>query len=469
MKKGFIASYMHGIYDTAGERYSSIVRYFIPEMITAFFLYSLLQLIDVYFIGHLRSTSTYATQGVTNTLLHFILKVAEGVSVGALVLCGNFNGAKDFKKVGQALVETLWVTVIAGATIASVLYFGAYYIYLGLQVPDRIIELGLPFLQLRAVGVFFTFVYFGCVSFLRGIKDTQTPMRIFIAGGIAFVFFDYALIFGKFGFPELGLRGSALAGVIQYGVMMVAALGYIMYKSDMREKYGIGFFAPFKDRAMIKRLFQLSWPVVLDKATMAVSYIWLSAMLAPMGKLVLASFQAIKDLERVGFLPAVAFAQVITFLVSNDFGSGDIAAVKSNIKKVLLLASVFVLLIMGIFAMAPGFFLHFFDRKGAFSDFSASVFPVFAALIIFDVLQIILSGALRGAADVRAVMWVRTLVTIGFFFPSSYIVSHFVSFASLKVKFVCIYGLFYVGNAVMSMAYIYRFRNDLWQKKRLGQ
>ncbi len=465
MKKSFIASYIHGISDTAGERYGSIVRYFIPEVITAFFLYSLLQLIDVYFIGHLRSTSTYATQSATTTLLHFILKVAEGVSVGALVLCGNFNGAKDYKKVGQALVETLWVTVFAGAAIASVLYFGAYHIYSLLRVEDRIIELGLPFLKIRAIGVFFTFVYFGCVAFLRGIKDSKTPMRIFMLGGLAFVFFDYVLIFGKYGFPEMGLRGSALAGVIQYGVMMLAAFSFIFYRKDLREKYGIALFKPLTDKHMVARLIQLSWPVMLDKATMAVSYIWLTAMIAPMGKIVLASFSAIKDLERVGFLPAVAFAQVITFLVSNDFGSGNIEAVKSNIKKVLLLAIIFVLTIMGIFASSPSYFLHFFDRKGAFSDFSASVFPVFAVLIIFDVFQIVLSGALRGAADVRAVMWVRAVVTFGFFFPASYIVSHFITFSSLKVKFVSIYGLFYCGNALMSSAYIYRFRKDLWQKK----
>lgn len=236
MKRSLVASYLYGITDKAGERYSAILRYFVPELITAFFLYSLLSLIDIYFIGHLRSTSTYATQGVGNSLLHFIVKVAEGIAIGPLVLCGFYNGAQEFKRVGKALVESLWLSAIVGAVIALALYAGAPYILMLLGVDARMVHLGVPFLKIRAIGVFFTFLSFGLFSFFRGIKDTRTPMTLFIIGGAFFVFFDYALIFGAFGLPTLGLVGSALAAAIQYGVMVVAGFTYLLWRADLRSK-----------------------------------------------------------------------------------------------------------------------------------------------------------------------------------------------------------------------------------------
>ena len=72
-------------------QYSFITSFFVPEFITALVLYSIPLLIDARFIAYLQSTSAYATLGLTNTLLHFILKVAEGASVGILVITGQEN------------------------------------------------------------------------------------------------------------------------------------------------------------------------------------------------------------------------------------------------------------------------------------------------------------------------------------------------------------------------------------------
>lgn len=467
MKRGLIASYLHGISDTAGERYSAIMRYFIPEVITAFFLYSLLAMFDSKMIAGLRSTSTFATLGASNTLLHFIIKVAEGVSIGATVLCGHYNGSKNYEKVGRALIESLWVTVIVGATIASILFFGAHEIYRALGVPEKMIFLGVPFLRTRAIGVFFTFVYFACVAFLRGIKDTKTPMMIFILGGIMFMGADYALVHGHWGMPALGLRGSALAGVLQYAVMTIAVIAIIIARRDLRATYNIQFFRPLQEPAMLQRLFHLSWPAVLDKATMAVAYIWLGKMIAPLGTHALASFYAIKELERFAFLPANAFSQVITFLVSNNFGSGDVEAVKSNIKKVLLLACAIVMAIIAGIAIWPAPFVHFFDEKGAFTNFAASAFPFIAVFLIFDVIQIVLAGALRGAADAHAVMWVRLLVCGGFFFPLSYAINYYGVDLAPLTRFILVFSSFYIGPMLMTAAYVYRFRRDLWRKNKV--
>lgn len=464
MKKNLIASYLQGIRDenANSESYSTILRYFWPEFIAALALYSILNLLDARFIADLKSTTMYATLGVTNGLYHFIVKIAEGMSVGAVIICGQYNGAKKYTDVGAAFVQTFWMIAMIGICFAGFLYTAAPWIYVWYGATPNMVALGAPFLRLRAVGVLFMFLYFGCIAFLRGIKNTRTPMLIYMLGGIVFVFFDYVLIFGHFGFPKLGFFGSATASVIQYGLMFVVSLLVLIFNQNYR-KYSIKLIEPLRDFKLIKRFFMLSLPIVLDKATMAASYVWLGKMLATMGEASIATFTVVKDMDRVAFLPAIAFAQIITLLSSNNFGSGNIDGIKSNIKKVLFLANIGVAMILFVFYMWRVNFIGLFDQKGDFTATAASVFPFLAPLVFCDVFQIILSGALRGVSDVRTVMWTRLIVCTGLFAPVSYFITH-LAIDSLQVKFILIYVTFYLSNAIMSMVYINRFRSGKWLK-----
>ncbi|HEV2600675.1 MAG TPA: MATE family efflux transporter [Candidatus Babeliales bacterium] len=462
MKKGLMASYLDGIVDfTHGESYGRIMRYFLPEFVTALLLYSLPIWVDAYFISRLQSTSLYSTLGATNNLLHLILKIAEGVSVGTIILAGRHNGAGDFKAAGRTIRDAFWVTILLGVSFSSMLYFGAHYIY-SWYVPAELVDTGAAFLQLRAFGVFFMFVFFAFIGFLRGLKDARTPMCLYVVGSITFLLFDYLLIFGNYGFPEMGLYGSALASIIQYGLMLLLAM-VIVFCGKKYRKYSIELFSGLSDVSYWKELIKLSIPVIIDKAMMAIALVWLLRLIKSLGACGVASFCIIKDLERVALLPAVAFAQVITFLVSNDLGAKNWDGVKSNIKKILFLATIMVFTIIILFSCYTTFIVKFFDTRSEFTHVAAQVFPVLGFLVFFDVLQIILSGALRGLANVKVVMWVRFLVLSCYFFPVSYVMSQ-LAIDDPAVKIILIFGSYYTGNALMSFIYVNRFRGNDWKK-----
>jgi len=463
-KKPLVESYVKGICDEQhGESYFRIIRYFIPEFITAIVLYSMMYFYDAWLIAHLKSTSIYATLGVTNTLMHLVTKMAEGFSVATIIVAGQYNGKGELKRVGRTLVDAFWVTALTGGAVAALLYCGAQWIYTWYGVPDSLIELGTPYLKTRALAIFCMYVYFAFIGFLRGIKNTRVPMFIFIFGGIIFCFFDYVLIFGAWGFPSMKLQGSAMASVLQYASMMICSIVYIMCKKEYR-KYSFSLFTDLGKWDNIRHLLHLSWPVILDKSTLALAYIWLGAMLNPLGVKVIASYSVIKDLERFAIMPAAALAQVITFLVSNSYGNKDWEGIKTNIKKVIFTASFCVFSILLVFSLWPDFFIGIFDKKGDFTAFSAKIFPFLSILVFFDLLQLILAGALRGAADVKMVMFTRLAVVLFFFIPVSSLIAHMV-IESIALKFFLIYGSFYVGNAIMSVVYIYRFRGERWKIK----
>lgn len=464
MKTGPLPSFVSAIFtDTHGTSYRRIMAYFLPECITAFLLYSLPVLLDAFFIGSLKSTSTYATLGVTSTMIHFLIKVAEGVSVGTVVLSGVFNGVQEYKNVGRSARDAFWLNTFLGAVFGLMLYTGAQSIYSFYGVSERMVAIGIPYLRMQAVSLFFMFIALSFIGFLRGVKNTRVPMIIFMIGTFIFVLCDYLFIFGYAGFPALGLQGSALASIVRYVVMVICLVLYTFGYPENR-KYGIHLFSVFTDKSYIKRLLFLSIPVTLDKATMALAQLWLGKMICSMGTQGAAAFCVVKDMERFAILPAVAFAQVVTLLVSNDYGAHRWDAIQANVKKILLLSSVMVLSILALFALYPEFFIGMFDRKGSFTELAAYAFPFISVLGFFDLLQLILAGALRATGNVNLVMGVRFGIFAGFFIPLSYILAH-MPFAHQGFKFVLIYSSFYVGNMFMSLIFIRRLSGQKWKTK----
>jgi Na+-driven multidrug efflux pump len=181
-----------------------------------------------------------------------------------------------------------------------------------------------------------------------------------------------------------------------------------------------------------------------------------------MGGAGLAAFSVVKDLERFAFLPAVALAQVVTFLVSNDYSKQNWQGIKNNIKKIIFLASIMVFSLLIFMVLKPYYFISFFDKNGDFIDIAARALPLLSVLVFFDLLQLLLSGAMRGASNVKVVMYTRLAICFGYFIPVSYQLSR-MDFGSDVVKFVLLYGAFYIGNGLMSIVYIYRFRGQKWK------
>lgn len=446
---------------------SSLFRYFIPELITVTLLYIGLEIINFRFIACIDTSLCNSTLFVTSSLFHFITKVGEGFSVGLVILCGRYNGTKEFRKTGEILANAFWTTAVIGALVAACLYLGADAIYSFYEVPQEIVTLGVPYMRIRSLAVFFGFIYFALIGFLRGIKNPHVPMLFFILGAFVYLIADYALIFGAWGFPKMGLNGAAVASVIQFATMCIAATIYILFHNDTR-KYSITLFRTI-NLTIIRRLISLSWPVTLDKASLALIPIWLNKMIGCTAKvctiaessLMYEGLTVLKTMERVGILPALAFAQVITFLISNDINIKSFTSLKSTIKKVLYLSSLLVGILTLAFCLWPSFFLTLLNKPHASSQFIVYTLPFVALLILCDVVQLILSASLRGGADVKTVMMSRALATFVFFIPLAYGIT-LLPIQSTLLKFVLLYSSVHVSFALMGIIYLLRLNSPKW-------
>ena len=287
-------------------------------------------------------------------------------------------------------------------------------------------------------------------------------MLIYVTGVFAFIFFDYVLVLGKWGFPELKLNGSSIASIIQYSIVIILSITYILTNFNCKKYFSTSFFKNFNKRQAL-RIINLSWPIMIDKIIIALSYIWLLARITPMGKYAIASFDVIKNLELFALLPALAFSQILTFLVSNKLGEQSPEGAKTTIKRILLLSSLTVAVLLFVLCYKSEFFIGLFDPKRKFTHIAAPSLILVSFLVIFDIVQLTLAGALRGAGDVKTVMWSRFIACAFFFAPLSYFLSH-ISISNYSLKIALIYGSFYLGTLLMGIIFIRRLRGDKWQK-----
>ncbi len=448
-----------------GDPIRAILSYWFPELISALILISLPPMIDSWIISRLGSTTIFGAVGMGTNFLHMLIKLAEAIPVAGIAMIGRHNGAKDYEQCGEGLADTFWTTFIIGFMQFLLIFCMASSIYHWLGVPHEMIAFGTPFLQLKSFGVFLIFIALSLLGFMRAVKNTQIPMCINIIGISLFIFFDYNLVLGYCGFPKLGLMGSAVSTIIQYTIMNSIALYYILTNPDYKKYFARLFLGTF-NIARIGHLLSLSWPIMIDKMTIAASYVWLSKMIAPMGKYAIATFNVAKDLERFAFLPVIASAQIITFLVSNSLGAKDPDGASANIKKVFALTCITLVPALLILAFNAPFFISLFDPRGKITAFAGTVLPAISMLVFFDFTQVVLAGALRGAGDVKTVMWSRFFACTCFFVPVSYGLASIPGLAQ-TTRFVLVYGSFYITTGLMGITYLYRIKSHKWQNRQV--
>jgi len=185
-------------------------------------------------------------------------------------------------------------------------------------------------------------------------------------------------------------------------------------------------------------------------------------MINPMGKYAIASLKVIKELDMFVFVPVMASAQIITFLVSNRLGAKDRDGTVSDIKKVLIITALTFIPALIMLAFGSHYFVNSFDPKNKFTNFAIIALPLINILAIFDGLQVVLAGALRGAGDVKTVMWGRFCICAFFFVPTSWIIQH-MEFKSALTKFVLIYASYFVATGIIAVLYIIRLRGKFWK------
>jgi len=325
-------------------------------------------------------------------IFYFVLMVlGMGFTIGCQIIIGRRNGEGNVKEIGGLFNTGLFFLIPLGLIIFLFIYFFSAPLLGILTSSDEILAASNEYLKMRSFGILFAFLNFLFISFYTGITKTRVlTYATFIQAGVN-VILDYCLIFGLYGFPEMGIKGAALASVISEIIALLYFAIYTHYTVD-RKKYNLLIDLRFEWKKLTKIL-KVASPVMLQNFMALSSWLAFFMIIEQIGERELAISHIIRSIYMVLMIPLFGFSSATSTLVSNVIGEGNSNEVIQLVKKVVSLSLGCTLLFFPIIVIFPSEIINIYtDNLSLISDSVQILYIVSAAMLFFSIAYIAFSA-----------------------------------------------------------------------------
>lgn len=396
-------------------------------------------------------THELASAGFVNNLFLVATVSLIGFAAGMTPVVGAFFGTGEMSNAGEAwkkgLKLNLWVS------LAVTLIMGALYFFLPrLNQPEELMPLIRNYYLLILSTVVPSAVFGCCQQTANGLTDTAMPMWVMIGGNGLNVIGNYVLIFGKWGFPELGLIGAGIATVgARY--LMAGAIVVVMLTSKRYEPLKAGLKQSLH-KGMAFKVWNTSYPIMIQHGVECSLWSVGAVVCGWFGALQLASYQIVNTIGQLGFMVYLSATIAVSIRVANFTGARDTVSIRQTTKAGLHI-------VLSLAALASLVFILFGkNMMGLFTSDTGVILagvPLFAPLVMYqfcDALQLNFGNALRGTSDVRPLLVVSAVSYLCIGLPAMYLFGVSASLGNVGVYYSFCAAL--LSAAIMLVFYFRR-------------
>jgi MATE family multidrug resistance protein len=409
---------------------------------------------DAVMVGRLGAVEL-AGVGLAGTLVWGLYSFFNGMVNGVNTFVAQDYGAKRYSKIGEMTWQGIYFAVISGIVL---LFLSAHSsdLFRLLGPSSDVQAVGSAYLKIRMRGGLFIVMWMCFSAFLRGLGDTRTPLKITVLANVINIFGDYALIYGKFGFPRLETEGAAIATIFANGV---GALIFFMIFVSARNAQAYDTRSRWQPRLRsMRRLSVVGVPIGLQWVLDMGSFIFFSALIGRIGTIQLAATEASIRLMSLSFMPVYGISIAATTLVGQYIGSGEMHLACKSGNSALRIGFSYTIFIALVFLLLPERLVGLINSDPEVVRIGSSVLRMAAIFQMFDGLGIVSNGCLRGAGDTRWAMYIGVGYAWLLFVPLAYI-GGFV----LNGGAVGAWGGATIYICALGLTFFSRFRSGKWQ------
>ncbi len=380
------------------------------------------------------------TLGWSFAFVLFIM--GSGFAFAVLPMVASAAAEQNPTQVRRATRMGMWISALYGIAIMPLLIWSDP-ILIALGQEPRIAELASNYLAILSIGMAPSLIVMVLKSFLAALERTQVVLWITVFAAVLNGLLNYALIFGNFGAPELGLRGAAISSVI----MQFATLFFVViYCTLAIPESGLFVRLWRPDPEGFRRVFQLGWPIGLTNLAESGLFSATALMMGWVGTLSLAAHGIATQLAAMTFVVHLGLSQAATVRVGQAVGRRDGTSLRDGAKVTMAVSAIFALLTMVIYLALPelllGLFLDADDPdRSAIMAIGVSLLVVAALFQLVDGGQVVALGLLRGLQDTKVPM-VHAVISywlVGV--PSCYIIGFWIGLDGVGVWLGLVVGL----------------------------
>jgi len=414
--------------------------------------------IDNIMVGQL-GTAELAAVSLGNSFMFVAMSIGIGFSTAITPLIAEADSSDNLQQARSTYKSGLFLCTTLGVALFFATYFSKSFMYL-MNQPEDVVALAIPYLDLVAFSLIPLVIFQAIKQLSDGMSMTRYPMYATLIANIINIILNYVLIFGKFGFPALGIVGAAYGTLVSRFIMLVYLWLLLRYKKRSAQIVK-NLKILVVDFLMIKKIVNLgslSAMQMFFEIGIFTSAIWLSGLL---GKNPQAANQIALNLATMTFMIAMGLSVAAMIRVGNQKGLLNYKELRRITFSIFLLGTLFASLFAVIFFIfhksLPTMYVDLNDSVNYLDNtevvFIASKLLLVAAIFqISDSIQVIILGALRGLQDVK----IPTLITFISYWIIGFPISYFLGKEEVYGSFGIWVGLF-AGLTTASILLFIRF------------
>ena len=428
--------------------------------------HTLVGFVDNAMVGQL-GTSELAAISLGNSFVFLAMAFGIGFSTAITPLIAESDAKKNKSNTKSILSNGILVCIFLGAVLTIIVLIAKPIIYYMGQ-SEEVVNLAYPYITLVAISLFPLIIFQSFKQFSDGLSFTKIAMISTVIANLINVVINYILIYGKFGFPKLELVGAGIGTLISR-VIMVLIIIYFIKSNPKINQYLDNLFSLKYSSIITKKIINLGYPSALQmmfEVGFFISGIWVCGII---GINYQAANQIALNLSSLTFMVALGFSVAATIRIGNQKGLNDY----KNLKRIAISIFLVTILIELIFALIfiifsdllPWLYLENNNNFDVLETVSlASKLLIIVALFqIFDGIQIVAQGALRGIQDVKIPSMICFLSYIIFGVPIMIYLGLYTDLKATGVWIGFLIGLI-IASILLSIRFFNKCNNEIKKK-----
>lgn len=418
---------------------------------------NIIQVIDTAFLGRVGEVELGAS-ALAGIFYIGVFTLGFGYSMGSQILIGRRNGEGNYHQISDIVVQGVIVLIPAALLLIPIMHFISNS-WLPLLFESEEITIAVNnYLDWRFYGLVFAFINTMFRAFYIGIAGTKILTLNAVIMAMTNVLFDYLLIFGKFGFPEMGIAGAAIASVISELVSTLFFLFYTLKTVDL-DKYG---FKKIKIHlAVVRQVLSISVFMMMQYMLSILVWMLFFVFIEKLGERPLAISNIVRSFYTILILPAQALGTATNTMVSNTIGAGRHNEVLKLLGRVSKISLSITAVIIAMVLLFPRALIQIYTNDPLL--ISQTVAPMYVLLTLLPIFSVgaILFNAVSGTGNTKTAL-IFELFTLTFYLSYMWwIIVYLRSSVALSWTSEHVYWFFLL---IFSFFYL---RYGKWQNKKL--
>lgn len=396
-------------------------------------------------------TVALAAASLGNSIFTIVLVFGLGISFSMTPMVARADGKQNHTRIALILLNGVVLNTLVGILLFLVFYALSPFIRF-LDQPDQVVKLAIPYVNVLFFSMVPLMVFQAFKQFAEGLSLTKQSMYISIFANLVNIGLNYVLIYGKLGFPAMGLLGAAWATFISRVLMAVMMGGFVLL-FPMFARYRKFLKKQSLSWTHMRRMFKLGLPISLQMIFEMGAFSFSAVMIGWMGATDLAAHQIALNVASVTYMMASGISAAATIRVGKLRGTGDLHSVHIAGYSSLILGAAFMALSAIIIILAKDLIPALYISDPAVQALAAQLLIIAAIFQLSDGVQVVGLGALRGLEDVKVPSMISLFSYWLLALPMGYALGFWANLGAVGIWL----GLFF-GLTTAAVLLFFRFR-----------